>query len=373
VSEKDGWELLANQIQSLFGVQLEKPRYIAERGEIVMTYKERSGTRLDLSSNGRGLQQTLLLLAYLQANPGAVLLLDEPDAHLEILRQRQIYQLLTEVAAKHGSQIIAASHSEVILNEAADRDVVVAFVGQPHRIDDRGSQVLEALSNIGFDQYYQAEQQGWVLYLEGSTDLAILRAFARVLQHAGAERLERPFVHYVQNQPQKVREHFYGLREAKPDLVGIAVLDRLDQSPDSTNELQFQMWQQREIENYLCQRPVLLKYAAASAEADNPGPLFSQAHVAERTKIMHGCIEEMEKAMQSLEKGSPWSPDAKVSENFLDPLFKAYFRRLKLPNLMSKTGFHQLASFVTEEDLSAEVREKLDAIADVARKASPRT
>jgi ABC-type cobalamin/Fe3+-siderophores transport system ATPase subunit len=42
-----------------------------------------------------------------------LLLLDEPDTHLEILRQRDIYNLITEVAASTGSQIIAASHSEV--------------------------------------------------------------------------------------------------------------------------------------------------------------------------------------------------------------------------------------------------------------------
>ena len=41
-----------------------------ERGEIAMTYREQ-GTTLDLSSSGRGLQQTLLILAYLYANPGA--------------------------------------------------------------------------------------------------------------------------------------------------------------------------------------------------------------------------------------------------------------------------------------------------------------
>ena len=81
------------------------------------------------------------------------------------------------MARVSGSQIIAASHSEVLLNEAAGRDVVVAFVGTPHRIDDRGSQVLKALREIGFDQYYLAEQARWVLYLEGSTDLSILQAF----------------------------------------------------------------------------------------------------------------------------------------------------------------------------------------------------
>ena len=157
--DRSQWDELVARIRRLFGADLDAPRYVAARGEIEMTYRERSIT-LDLSSAGRGLQQTLLLLAYMYANPGAVLLLDEPDAHLEILRQRQIYGLLTEVARESGSQIIAASHSEVLLNEAAGRDLVVAFVGRPHRIDDRGSQVLKSLRDISFDQYYQAEQTG---------------------------------------------------------------------------------------------------------------------------------------------------------------------------------------------------------------------
>ena len=155
--EPELWRELVAHVQRLFGSELAPPRYVAERGEILMTYQE-NRVQLELSSSGRGLQQTLLLLAYLYANPGAVLLLDEPDAHLEILRQRQIYRLLTDVAGASGSQIIAASHSEVLLAEAAGKDMVVAFVGRPHRIDDQGSQVSKALKEIGFDQYSQAEQ-----------------------------------------------------------------------------------------------------------------------------------------------------------------------------------------------------------------------
>ena len=211
------WETLVADIRRLFGVELLPPTYIGERGEITMAYKEPAGTRLDLSSSGRGLQQTLLLLAHLYTNPRTVLLLDEPDAHLEILRQRQIYKLLTDVADKRGSQVIAASHSEVVLNEAADRDVVIAFVGRPHRVDNRGSQVLKALRDFGFEQYYQAEQAGWVLYLEGSTDLAILQAFARTLDHESQRFLERPFAHYCGSLPERAEEHFYALREAKED------------------------------------------------------------------------------------------------------------------------------------------------------------
>lgn len=363
------WEQLARHIRSLFGANLRPPEYIAERGEIVMDYEE-MGVCLDLSSSGRGLQQTLLLLAYLYANPGAVLLLDEPDAHLEILRQRQIYQLLVDVARSNGNQIIAASHSEVLLNEAAQRDVVVAFVGKPHRIDDRGSQVTKALKEIGFEDYYVAVQTGWVLYLEGSTDLAMLRAFAELLKHREAQRwLERPFVHYVANQPDQVRRHFHGLREAVPDLKGVAVFDRLERSlPDDLGALGL-AWRRSEIENYMCCRETLGAYAVATARGELAGPLFAVAESSKRLEAMQESIEEVAQALDTLGKGSPWDADTKVSDDFLTPLFQKYFSRLGLPNVMGKQSFHDLAALVPEGKLDPEVREKLDAIAQVAQSA----
>ncbi len=363
------WPELVEPIERLFGSTLDPPRYVAERGEIAMTYRER-GVRLDLSASGRGLQQTLLLLAYLQANPGAILLLDEPDAHLEILRQRQIYRLLTDAADASGSQIIAASHSEVLLNEAAGRHVAVAFVGEPHRIDDRGSQARKALRDIGFDQYHQAEQTGWVLYLEGATDLAILQAFARRLGHRRAEAaLERPFVHYVGNRLPAVQHHYHGLREALPGLRGVALLDRLAREPRDIAPVECLLWKRREIENYVCSRATLEAYANASAPPDAPGPLFTAAEAVRRRRLMREAIDEIESAMQTLGRGSPWGPDTKVSDDFLTPLFETWFQRLDLPNLMAKTHFHELAEHVPEDEIDPEIGEKLDAIADVAESA----
>ena len=361
------WNELTEKITRLFGSALDAPRYVDERGEITMKYSEH-GVSLDLSSSGRGLQQTLLILAYMYANPGAVLLLDEPDAHLEILRQRQIYELITEVASDSGSQIIAASHSEVLLNEAAGKDTVIAFVGAPHRLDDRGSQVQKALQEIGFDQYTQAELTGWVLYLEGSTDLAILRAFARRLGHEGAIRaLDRPFVHYIRNQPQAARKHYYGLREACPDLEGVALFDRLDSPQPDDGRLRWLIWKRREIENYLCSRTTLEEYATASArtyvEAERLGPLFAPSEVERRLKAMCDAIDEVEGAMTTLGQKSPWGMDAKVSDEFLTPLFGKYFKNLKLPNLMNKSSFHQLVEHVPEDEIDPEITEKLDAIA----------
>jgi ABC-type branched-subunit amino acid transport system ATPase component len=366
---RTAWNEVSRCILSLFGAELQPPEFIKERGEITMSYRDPEGCLLDLSSAGRGLQQTLLLLTHLYANPKTVLLLDEPDAHLEVLRQRQIYQLLTQVAARHGSQIIAASHSEVVLNEAANRDIVIAFVGSPHRIDDRGQQVLKALTDIGFDQYYQAELKGWVLYLEGSTDLAILQAFARTVGHSAAAALERPFVHYLTtNLPARAREHFFGLQEAKPDLVGLALFDRLDKPLSSGTPLTELMWQKREIENYLCQESVLLAYA----RHDQSDDLFSRAEAARREPIMRECIHEITAALQTLGRPGPWSDDVKASDDFLNPLFDRFFQKLGLPNLLRKTDYHVLAGLVPADKIAPEVLLKLDAIAAVAKKGKPK-
>ncbi|MBI1899944.1 MAG: AAA family ATPase [Planctomycetia bacterium] len=361
-----GWQKIHSLIESLFGVNLDIPVYVAERGEITMTYRDRHDVRLDLSSAGRGLQQTLLLLAHLVRNRNSVLLIDEPDAHLEILRQRQIYQLLCDVAQEQGSQIIAASHSEVVLNEAADRDTVVAFVGAPHRIDDRGQHVLKALKEIGFDQFYQAEQTGWVVYLEGSTDLAILRAFAGTLEHTAAKFLERPFVCYVGNVPRKARSHFFGLLEAKADLVGLALFDHLSETLQTHPNLSETMWSRREIENYLCTEDVLLAWAKAAAKEHD-----MELAAPRWTHAMRQSIDEISAAMRTLGKPSPWDAQTKVTDDFLNPLFAAFFKKLQLPNLLQKTDYHRLAALVSKDQIDSEVAAVLDRIVDVASRARP--
>lgn len=367
-SAADGapWQHVVAHIKTLFGVELLTPVLNPVRSEITMAYKDANGNELDISCSGRGLQQTLLLLAYLYANPKSALLLDEPDAHLEILRQRQIFNLLTEVAESQGSQIIAASHSEVVLNEAANRGRVVAFVGRPHTINDKGSQLLKALTELGFDQYYQAEQKGWILYLESTTDLDILRVFAETLDHPARPHLVAPFLHPVAtNLPQRARDHFFGLREGKCDLVGVAIFDRIDKELQTGTPLVELMWNKREIENYLCRQDVLEAYAVSDVSDD----LFGHAARQQRLDAMRAAINEVIQALQTLNKPGPWTPDIKATDDFLDPLFMSFSAKLGVPLVVHKNEYFKLAKFVSKAGIDAEVSVKLEAIADVASKA----
>ncbi|MFA5187398.1 MAG: AAA family ATPase [Patescibacteria group bacterium] len=364
------WQRVIEHIKALFGVELIPPVLNPVRSEITMAYKDAESNELDISCSGRGLQQTLLLLSYLYANPKSALLLDEPDAHLEILRQRQIFNLLTDVAESQGSQIIAASHSEIVLNEAANRGRVVAFVGHPHTINDKGTQLLKALTDIGFDQYYQAEQKGWVLYLESMTDLDILRAFAETIGHPAIAHLAAPFIHSVStNLPQRARDHFFGLREAKSDLVAVAIFDRIDKDLQSGTPLVETMWRKREIENYFCSEGVLLAYARSEVSDD----LFGRAERQQRLDAMKTAIAEVTGALQTLGKPGPWTDDVKATDDFLDPLFKKFSVKLGVPLVLRKNEYYKLAKFVAKDGVDAEIREKLDAIASVAAKARPMT
>ena len=193
--------------------------------------------------------------------------MDEPNVHLEIFRQRQIYDQINEVAEQRKSQVIAASHSEVLLNQAAQRKAAVAFLigGKPYLIGHgKSSKVLKALNSIGFEDYYGTERKGWILYLEGETDLRILRAFAKELKHSAERAFENPLIKYIgTDNPAEARGHFTALNKAKHDLRGFLLLDHTDKPSlkDRKNWTE-RMWKKREIENYLCNRKAILFYVS---------------------------------------------------------------------------------------------------------------
>lgn len=86
---------------------------------------------------------------------------------------------------------------------------------------------------------------------------------------------------------------------------------------------------------------------------------------------MGEAIDEIETALTTLGKGAPWSPDIKVSDEFLDPLFEAFFKKLGLDNLMQKTNYHRLVQYVPSDQIDPEVSEVLDSILEIAKQAVP--
>jgi len=361
------WDIFTEQVRALFHIELLPPHYLPERGEVRMSYRDHKGTLFDLPSTGRGMLQIMLLLASLYQNPGALLLLDEPDSHLEILRQRDLYTLIAEVATTLGSQIIMATHSGVILEAAFQRkDPIIAFVGKPHSLRKYGD-FVKSLSLIPAEDYILAEQTGWILYTEGTTDYDILRAFAERLKHPAAHALELTFHKDIGgNMLEQAREHFKGLCEAKPELVGLGIFDKTnaDSLGRTPPALGMTAWRRREIENYLMQPETLVAYAAASSE--------DAAESYYREALMRELAEDYMPPNAWRNRAEAWWSTVKASDDYLDRIFAAYSERLGVPVQLRKSQYYLLVPFIPFDQIDPEVTEKLDALAAVASRVSSR-
>jgi hypothetical protein len=318
-----------------------------------MEYQETGGKKLDLSSAGRGFQQMLLILGFLYSGQNSILLLDEPDAHLEVLRQKEVYQFLSRSAAQTGSQIIVATHSETVLDEAAQTGQVIAFVGKPHDLI-KNAELKKALNLIGYTDYVQAERFGRIVYMEGSTDLSLIRAFAELLNHPIKKLMDKLFVKYLSNNsPDDTYSHFFGLREAFPDLRGWALYDRIEKRIGERPGIAETMWERREFENYLKVPEVLYRWAEQLYDPDMA--LFQPVKEAMRT-----AVEKTIAPMHLEEPADPWWHNEKMSDNILGPVFSRYYKELGLPVAMNKGDYYQLVSFMRPEEVEPEIADKLD-------------
>ena len=99
------------------------------------------------------------------------------------------------------------------------------------------------------------------------------------------------------------------------------------------------------------------------------GPLFATA----ARDLMEEIIIELEKALKTLDKPTPWSGELKVPDEFLDLIFERFFQRQNLPNLMPKTNYHILAAYIRAEEIDNEVVAVLDQIQRIAQQANPLT
>ena len=387
------WDRIADLIMRLFSVRIGRPQETS-RGGIDLFYRQHNvKERLDVALAGRGFQQMLLVFAYLYSHRRSVLLIDEPDAHLEILRQKQVYVLLREIAAENESQVILVTHSEVILDEAKDHNLTLLLGGQADDLAAKAN-IRNALKHYGAEHYVRARQRGYVLYVEGGTDLDILRALANRIGHPAADTWdERINAFYVQDNfpdpdldselarveggfgvtPQK---HFFALREMVPGLNGLAILDNDGKGREDSNEggLRIAYWERYEGENYFVTPDVLRRHAR---DAYSDMPLFSQFEN-EINEVLDGLILEIVFA-GSAKDFATWQvlePDAarllweaRTERVKLSYFAEEFFRRLadQLGHamLLRKGQLHRLVEIADPATIPAEVAEKLDLLAEL--------
>ena len=359
------WQKLCEAMKEMFGAELQEPEFIHVDGSLRLEYIE-DGIRHDISSAGRGFLQALLLFAYMYANPRTVLLLDEPDAHLEVIRQREMFQRINEVARDTESQLLIASHSEVVLNEAADASSIVALI--EHRAiplnASTGKQsiayIRRSLTEIGWDKYHLALSKGHVIYLEGSTDLQMLLAFANKLRHPVEELLRLANVQYTSdNVPGTAIKNFMSLKVIEPNLRGLALFDHLDNLQDNP-KLKVICWRRRELENYFASPELLIRHARTLHEEY---PTRSPKSLEE---TMRETVSDYTLPVYLKNRDDAWWSDAKLSDDWLDKIFPAFYDRLGINvGKNFKQAYYQLITLMEPKEIPDEIREKLDALYEV--------
>ena len=396
------WQKITTLMRRLFAVELGEPQETA-RGNIDLFYRQPEAKEpLDIALAGRGLQQMLLIFAYLYSHWRSVLLIDEPDAHLEILRQKQVYVLLREIAHENESQVILVTHSEVILEEALDRNLTLLLDG---RADDLAAKtdIRNALKHYGTGHYVRAKQRGYVLYVEGRTDLDILRALARRLEHPAVgswdDRINAFYVHdnfpgpdpQLDSEIERVeggfgvtpKEHFFALREMLPELYGLAILDsdRSHRTDTNSGGLQIKYWRRYEVENYFI-TPAVLKQYAKQAYSDLP--LFAEPFASEIDDVLDALIMERVFSGRASDFATWQGLDVEAARllweasteriklsDFAETFFRRVAERRGHAMLLRKGDLHQLVNFVDPQSIPAEVSETLDLLKALFDAAKP--
>jgi len=362
------WQDLSRHIRSIFGYQLLKPQYLQAKDPFIIAEylpgipqdpRGKGGLPvLDISSGGSGFHQVLLLLAFFYARPGSVLLLDEPDAHLHVILQHEIFDLLRRVARERKSQLIVATHSEVIIDET-DPTQIVAFLGKtPHPLlnTSQKAKLKKALTRLRSLDYLLAGEIGRVLFSEGENDAKILREWARILSHPAYTFLSLPyFVPLGGKDWTQAREHFHALREAYPKLRGYLLLDHREPFQDmedlAKSGLEVGLWDRNETENYLLVPDAIVRFCRSQEPPLVASIFASKASERLRKELPPEAFEEPFGLNPTLMK-------VKASDDLLLPFFQ------KIGKPLNKSELYLLASEMKPEEIHPEVIAKLDAIAE---------
>jgi AAA domain, putative AbiEii toxin, Type IV TA system len=182
-----------------------------------------NGRTVPLEMVGTGALQAIQLVAYVTAYNPALLLLDEPDAHLHPSNQRLLALTLQKITESGDTKVILATHSRHMFDALAQDDrAQIVWLKDGAKRDDVDKRNLSVLLDLGaldsFELLHAGEQR--IVVLTEDTKPARLRVFLAANGLSESEYFLQP-LHGVTNLAAAVPIADYFTRQA--DNTGVLV------------------------------------------------------------------------------------------------------------------------------------------------------
>ena len=345
---KQKWEKLQDVIRSFFGYELSPP---SSGTKIFARYQHsETGEQYDLSSAASGFLQVLMIYTSLLHDGVSVVLVDEPDAHLHMLLQQKIYRDLSEHARQNKTQLIIATHSEQIIDTADEEGLyILTGAGQLRKLSNRKK--VKGILRLKNTEISLAATEPGILYVEGKTDIDILREWARILGHPLLAFLEKPFWRATAEEKDTNRfalRHFDAMRSVVPDFRGLELRDGDKRAgpgslPDGMTRLH---WQRYEIESYLIHPEAIVR-------------------IVEKDKginIAHRVDDYMKQQLPPVLYDNPSETSGFLLQVKGKTLLVGIMQEAGMD--MKESDYYRIAARMIEKEIHPEVVEKLDTIAE---------
>jgi hypothetical protein len=238
---------------------------------------------------------------------------------------------------------------------------VMLQTARPLAEDAEKSRLVKSLRILSNTDIMLALDAEGILYVEGRTDLDILRAWAKALNHRAQDLLQRvfwkPTVWETRSGAEgvKAQDHYEVIKMVRDDLPGLVLIDgdanpKIQSTPITGKGIQRLRWNRYEIESYLLHPESLKRFVALQVGEEAAAPHLQdlQRHFEENypPAFLKNPLEDI-----------PYLRNTKARTELLPPALDA----AGLPGF-PYTRYHEIASVMKPDEIHPEVTDKLNKI-----------
>lgn len=190
-------ELIRKKLRQVFGITDLKVEWDEATDPYMRTFYKEKGNTFDLVSGGSGFIQFIQILSKIYYRKSSIVIIDEPDAHLNPNLVYDMVRTLQEYAKKIGVQVIIATHSKDVLDIVEPEQIFIidSSLDESKTCDEAKTAAYEALGiELPVRELAYLQMFSKVLLVEGSSDTHLLQRFGTTLHEDFKSNLRNIFV-----------------------------------------------------------------------------------------------------------------------------------------------------------------------------------